>query len=180
MLKTDTSVGVIEGHQKTANNTDRIRKTMGPAAQVNTGKGCHLDTHMVGRAIKDLNIKQGGILLIENIGNPVCPAAFDLGEATKVAILSVEESEDQPIKYPNMFAVADLLILSKIDLLPNMDFKVDQAIKATLQVNPDLQVLKLSARTGEGLHVLKSWILAQQKSVTEAQPHSRNNERCHG
>lgn len=180
LLKDDISVGVIEGDQETANDADRIRATGVPAVQINTGKGCHLDAHMVGHAIKDLPIEQGGVVLIENIGNLVCPAAFDLGEATKVVILSVTEGEDKPIKYPDMFAVADLLIISKIDLLPYVDFDVDQAIEFARRVNPDVQVLKLSARSGEGLQEWKNWIFEQKTLATAEQPLAHQHEgHCH-
>lgn len=161
ILKERLSLGVIEGDQETANDADRIRETGVPAIQINTGKGCHLDAHMVGHAMQDLNVGPGGVILIENVGNLVCPAAFDLGEAAKVVILSVTEGEDKPIKYPDMFAAADLMIVSKIDLLPYLDFDVDKAIDYASRVNPDLDVMKLSSKTGEGMAAWHDWIVAR-------------------
>ena len=119
-------MAVIEGDQQTSRDADRIRATGAPAVQINTGKGCHLDAHMVGKALSQLPLEGGGLLLIENVGNLVCPAAFDLGEAHKVVILSVTEGEDKPLKYPDMFHAADLLLLNKVDLLPHLDFDVER------------------------------------------------------
>ncbi len=164
-LKDQMPLGVIEGDQETANDADRIRETGVPAIQINTGKGCHLDAHMIGHALQDLPLGPGGAVLIENVGNLVCPAAFDLGEASKVVILSVTEGEDKPIKYPDMFAAADLMILSKIDLLPYLDFDVDQAIEYAHRVNPNLEVIRLSAKTGEGLQEWQDWILGRAKAA---------------
>ncbi|MEQ9489647.1 MAG: hydrogenase nickel incorporation protein HypB [Alphaproteobacteria bacterium] len=161
ILKDRLSLGVIEGDQETANDADRIRETGVPAIQINTGKGCHLDAHMVGHAMQVLSVDPGGVILIENVGNLVCPAAFDLGEAAKVVILSVTEGEDKPIKYPDMFAAADLMIISKIDLLPYLDFDVEKAIDYAYRINPDLDVMKLSSKTGEGMIGWHDWIVAQ-------------------
>ena len=158
-LKGKFSLGVIEGDQETANDANRIRETGVAAIQINTGKGCHLDAHMVGHALEDLPLEPGGAVLIENVGNLVCPAAFDLGEAAKVVILSVTEGEDKPIKYPDMFAAADLMILSKIDLLPYLDFNAEQVIEYAKRVNPNLEVMQVSAKTGEGLDHWQDWIL---------------------
>lgn len=160
-LKAQISVGVVEGDQETSNDADRIRETGVPAIQINTGKGCHLDAHMVGHAMQELGVERGGAVLIENVGNLVCPAAFDLGEAAKVVILSVTEGEDKPIKYPDMFAAADLMILSKTDLLPHLDFDADQAIEYAHRVNPHLKIIRLSAKTGEGIQEWHDWIVAQ-------------------
>jgi hydrogenase nickel incorporation protein HypB len=164
-LKGKISLGVIEGDQETTNDADRIRETGVPAIQINTGKGCHLDAHMISHALEDLALDPGGAVLIENVGNLVCPAAFDLGEASKVVILSVTEGEDKPIKYPDMFAAADLMILSKIDLLPYLDFDVNQAIEYAYRVNPDLAVMQVSAKTGEGLREWQEWIGERAKSA---------------
>ena len=158
-LKGNFSIGVIEGDQETANDANRIRETGVAAIQINTGKGCHLDAHMVGHALEDLPLEPGGAVLIENVGNLVCPAAFDLGEAAKVVILSVTEGEDKPIKYPDMFAAADLMILSKVDLLPFLDFNTEQVIEYAKRVNPNLEILQVSAKTGEGLGLWQDWIL---------------------
>ena len=165
-LKHQIPVTVIEGDQQTDNDADRIRQIDVPAIQINTGKGCHLDAHMIGHALQEVTLPAGGVVLIENVGNLVCPAAFDLGEASKVVILSVTEGEDKPIKYPDMFAVADLLIVSKIDLLPHVDFDVDQAVEYARCVNPDIEELKLSAKTGEGLQIWKNWIIDRTESLT--------------
>ncbi len=151
-------VSVIEGDQQTSNDAERIRATGAPAIQVNTGKGCHLDAHMVGRALEQLKLETKGLLLIENVGNLVCPSAFDLGEAHKVVILSVTEGEDKPIKYPDMFHASDLMILNKIDLLPYVDFDVERCIAYARRVNPRLEVLQVSARTGEGMDAWLAWL----------------------
>ena len=162
-------MAVIEGDQQTRNDAERIRTTGVAALQINTGKGCHLDAQMVGQALDRLPLEEGGVLFIENVGNLVCPAAFDLGEAHKVAILSVTEGEDKPLKYPDMFAAAQLLILNKIDLLPYLDFDVVQAVEYARRVNPDIRVLRLSARSGEGIGVWLDWLWDQQRRVTERQ-----------
>ncbi len=158
-------LGVIEGDQATTNDADRIRETGVPAVQINTGRGCHLDAHMVGHAFSDLAMQDGGVVFIENVGNLVCPAAFDLGEAFKVVILSVTEGDDKPLKYPDMFAAADVMILSKIDLLPYVDFDADKAVERALRINPDLQVIRISARDGTGLQIWCDWIENQVKQT---------------
>jgi len=162
-LKAELSLSVIEGDQQTANDAERIRETGVKALQINTGKGCHLDAHMVGHALETLQPKEGGVLFIENVGNLVCPAAFDLGEAHKVAILSVTEGEDKPIKYPDMFHAADLMLLNKIDLLPYLQFDVDKCIEYARRVNPGIKVLLLSATSGEGMKAWYQWIKATQQ-----------------
>lgn len=151
-------VAVIEGDQRTSNDADRIRATGAPAVQINTGKGCHLDAHMVAHAFDRLPPRQGGLLFIENVGNLVCPAAFDLGEAHKVVILSVTEGEDKPIKYPDMFAAADLMLINKIDLMPYLDFDLARTIEYARRVNPRIEALTVSARTGEGMAAFLAWI----------------------
>jgi len=151
-------IAVIEGDQQTSNDAERIRQTGAQAVQINTGKGCHLDAHMVGHALEQLSLPPGGLLFIENVGNLVCPAAFDLGEACKVVVLSVTEGEDKPLKYPDMFVAADLMLLNKADLLPHLDFDVDACLAAALRVNPRLQILTVSARTGAGLGAFFAWI----------------------
>ncbi|WP_039851911.1 hydrogenase nickel incorporation protein HypB [Magnetospirillum fulvum] len=151
-------LAVIEGDQQTSNDAARIRATGVAAIQINTGKGCHLDAHMVGHALDDLPLAAGGVLFIENVGNLVCPAAFDLGEAYKVVVLSVTEGEDKPLKYPDMFAAADLMLLNKSDLLPHLEFDVAACVANALRVNPRLKILQVSARTGEGLGAFLDWI----------------------
>ncbi|NEJ95460.1 hydrogenase nickel incorporation protein HypB [Rhizobium ruizarguesonis] len=157
-LKDRLSISVIEGDQQTSNDAARIRETGARAIQINTGKGCHLDAHMVGHAVEDLAPEPGSALFIENVGNLVCPAAFDLGEAHKVVVLSVTEGEDKPLKYPDMFAAADLMILNKADLLPHLDFNTGFCIANALRVNPRLQTLTVSARTGEGMEAFYAWL----------------------
>ena len=161
-------VAVIEGDQQTSNDADRIRATGAPAVQVNTGKGCHLDADMVAKACERLNPADDSVLFIENVGNLVCPAAFDLGEAYKVAILSVTEGEDKPLKYPDMFAAAGMMILTKVDLLPHLDFDVEACIANARKVNPDMVVLKLSSRSGAGMDEWLAWIAeGRRRAVTQ-------------
>ncbi len=160
-LKQRRPIWVIEGDQQTSRDAERIRATGVAAVQVNTGKGCHLDAHMVGHALDHLPLEPGGVLFIENVGNLVCPAAFDLGEAHKVVVLSVTEGEDKPFKYPDMFAAADLMLLNKSDLLPHLEFDVGACVAAALQVNPRLKCMTVSARTGEGLADFHQWIEAR-------------------
>ena len=159
-LKDRLPVAVIEGDQQTSNDAERIRNTGAPAIQINTGKGCHLDAHMVGHALETLDPQPGAALFIENVGNLVCPAAFDLGEARRVVVLSVTEGEDKPLKYPDMFATADLMLLNKADLLPHLDFDVDECLANALRTNPNLQTFIVSARTGEGIAAFAAWIEA--------------------
>ena len=151
-------VAVIEGDQQTTLDADRIRATGAPAVQVNTGKGCHLDADMVRRALDRLEPADGSLLLIENVGNLVCPAAFDLGEAHKVVILSVTEGEDKPLKYPDMFHAADLLLVNKTDLLPYVQFDVEAAIGHARRVRPGIEALRVSATTGEGMDAWLDWL----------------------
>jgi hydrogenase nickel incorporation protein HypB len=159
-LKGRLPVSVIEGDQQTSNDAERIRAAGAPAIQINTGKGCHLDAHMVGHAIETLDPQPNSALFIENVGNLVCPAGFDLGEAHKVVVLSVTEGEDKPLKYPDMFVAADLLLLNKSDLLPYLEFDVGLCLANALRINPHLQTLVVSAKTGEGLAAFVAWIEA--------------------
>ena len=159
-LAPNVPVAVVEGDQQTSNDADRIRATGAPAIQVNTGKGCHLDAHMVGHALERLALADDSLLMIENVGNLVCPAAFDLGEAHKVVILSVTEGEDKPLKYPDMFHAADLMILNKVDLLPYLDFDVAKCVDFARRVNPKLEVLQVSATRGQGMDGWLAWLRA--------------------
>ncbi|NTV09855.1 MAG: hydrogenase nickel incorporation protein HypB [Zoogloea sp.] len=159
-LKSELPVTVVEGDQQTSFDAERIRATGAPALQINTGKGCHLDAHMVGQALERLPIQNDSLLLVENVGNLVCPAAFDLGEAHKVVILSVTEGEDKPLKYPDMFAAADVMLLSKVDLLPYLSFDADKAVEFARRVNPRLTVFRLSSTSGEGFDAWLDWIRA--------------------
>jgi hydrogenase nickel incorporation protein HypB len=151
-------VAVVEGDQQTRLDADRIAATGAPVVQLNTGKGCHLDAHQVGHALAQLPAPAGGVLFIENVGNLVCPAAFDLGEAHKVVVLSVTEGEDKPLKYPDMFRAADLCLITKIDLLPYVPFDVDRALRYAHEVNPALQCLALSVVSGAGCAAWLAWL----------------------
>jgi len=162
-LHEDEKIFVIEGDQATANDGAKIRAAGAAALQVNTGTGCHLEADMVARALQSLKPPFGALLFIENVGNLVCPALFDLGEHAKVVILSVTEGEDKPLKYPHMFRAAKLMILNKIDLLPHVDFNAAEAIENARAVNPEIEVLKLSARTGAGFEAWYAWLRAQPR-----------------
>jgi hydrogenase nickel incorporation protein HypB len=169
------AVSVIEGDQQTSVDAERIRATGVPAVQVNTGKGCHLDAPMVEQAFERLHAQHHdpaqhaahSLLFIENVGNLVCPALWDLGEDAKVAILSVTEGEDKPLKYPDMFAASTLLLLNKVDLLPHVDFDVKRAIEYARRVRPGIEVLQLSATTGTGMAAWLDWIRAGAAAARE-------------
>ena len=158
MLKGRLPLAVIEGDQQTSKDAERIRATGAPAIQINTGKGCHLDAHMVGHAFERIAVPDGALLLIENVGNLVCPAEFDLGEAHKVVILSVTEGEDKPLKYPHMFAAADLMVLAKVDLLPYLAFDAAKCVEYARRVNPKIEVLQLSSTSGAGMDRWLAWL----------------------
>jgi hydrogenase nickel incorporation protein HypB len=160
-------LAVIEGDQETQADADRIRAAGGRAVQINTGTGCHLDAAMVGRALAELDPK-GGIVFIENVGNLVCPALFDLGEAARVVIASVTEGEDKPLKYPHMFRAAELVLLNKIDLLPYVDFSVDRFCEHARRVNPRARILPLSARSGEGTETWIALLLRDARNADRA------------
>lgn len=151
---------VIEGDQQTSNDADRIAATGVPAVQVNTGRGCHLDASMVSRAVKELNPGPDSVLIIENVGNLICPAMFDLGEELRVVLMSVTEGDDKPLKYPDMFRSASLCIITKTDLLPYVDFNVGRAIENGLHVNGRLHFIEVSARSGEGMEEWYTWLSA--------------------
>ena len=178
ILKDRLSIAVIEGDQQTTHDADRIRATGVPAIQINTGKGCHLDAHMVGHAAERLDLPQDSVLMIENVGNLVCPSAFDLGEAHKVVILSVTEGEDKPLKYPDMFAAADVLLLNKVDLLPYLQFDVDQCLDFARRVNPRLTVIRTSATTGEGLDAWTTWIETGARLAKEFRGEALSSPPC--
>jgi hydrogenase nickel incorporation protein HypB len=155
-------LAVIEGDQQTEQDADRIRATGVPAVQINTGKGCHLDAQMVERALPEMPTPEGGMLFIENVGNLVCPAGFDLGEFAKVVVLSVTEGEDKPLKYPDMFRAADLMLLNKCDLLPYLSYDVARAEEYARRVNPNIRIIRLSAVSGEGMDEWISWLEEQR------------------
>jgi hydrogenase nickel incorporation protein HypB len=170
LLRDRLEIGVVEGDQQTSNDAQRIRATGAKAVQINTGKGCHLDAHMVGHALERLAPAQGSVVMIENVGNLVCPAAFDLGEAHKAVVLSVTEGEDKPLKYPDMFHAASVMLLNKIDLLPYVEFDVQRCIAYARQVNPDIAVIELSALRGAGMPDWVAWIEAgAQKTRAQLQ-----------
>jgi hydrogenase nickel incorporation protein HypB len=154
----DRPVAVIEGDQETVFDAERIRAAGARAVQVNTGAGCHLDATMVARALEALRPADGSVLFVENVGNLVCPALFDLGEQRKVVVISVTEGDDKPLKYPHMFAAADLVVVNKTDLLPYVDFDVDRLTADARSLRADVQVLPVSARTGENLEAWYAWV----------------------
>ena len=157
-LKSDLTFNVIEGDQETVNDAEKIRQTGCKVVQINTGKGCHLEAAMVEKGYTELNPPLNSVLMIENVGNLVCPALFDLGENCKVAILSVTEGEDKPIKYPYMFRESQVMILTKIDLLPYVQFDVNSCIEYAKQVNPQIRIFQVSAVTGKGLNEWYDWL----------------------
>jgi hydrogenase nickel incorporation protein HypB len=151
-------LGVIEGDQATLNDAQRIRATGCRVVQINTGTGCHLDADMVAKGLRQLDPPPGSVVMIENVGNLVCPALFDLGEQAKVLILSVTEGEDKPVKYPHMFRASSLLLLNKIDLLPHLRFDVARCVEYARHVNPAIEILQVSAETGEGMQAWYAWL----------------------
>lgn len=161
----DLDIAVVEGDQETSRDAERLRKSGRKVVQVNTGAGCHLDAAMIGRALDVLDPKDDSTVVVENVGNLVCPALFDLGEHKKVVIFSVTEGEDKPLKYPHMFKAASTLVLSKIDLLPHLRFDVDQCLQFAREVNPNIEVLLLSATTGQGLPEWYAWLKQQKQEA---------------
>lgn len=163
-LKEKLPIYVIEGDQQTMNDANRIEAAGAPVVQINTGNGCHLDADMVNKAAKKLGIDKPGILVIENVGNLVCPSLFDLGEALRVVIVSVTEGDDKPLKYPTMFETSQVCIINKTDLLPYVDFDMGKAIDYASRINPNLLFFELSVKTEEGLDKWLDWLVEQQKS----------------
>lgn len=157
-------VFVIEGDQQTTRDADRIANSGGTAIQINTGTGCHLDANMINLALKKLIPANGSILFIENVGNLVCPAMFDLGESARVVVMSVTEGDDKPLKYPNMFETSHLCLINKTDLLPYVDFSVEKAMENARLINPNLDFFTLSAKTGEGMELWHQWLEAKLHS----------------
>lgn len=157
-LKTEKTITVIEGDQQTSRDAERIRNAGARAIQINTGKGCHLNANMVQRALTELKPENGSYLFIENVGNLVCPANFELGEAARVAILSVTEGNDKPLKYPDIFQNTDLIIISKIDLLPYVDFDVEECKGFIRSINPAANIIELSVKTAEGMQAWLNWL----------------------
>jgi hydrogenase nickel incorporation protein HypB len=157
-LKGEFPINVVEGDQETLNDAERIRATGCGVVQINTGTGCHLEADMLARGLQQLAPPPDSLLLIENVGNLVCPALFDLGEDCKVAVLSVTEGDDKPAKYPHMFRAAKLMLLNKIDLLPYVRFDVERCIAHAQKINPTIEVFTLSATTGEGMEAWYGWL----------------------
>ena len=168
-LKQDLPISIVEGDQETVNDAVRIKNTGCRVVQINTGTGCHLEADMLARGLKTLQPPVDSLVMIENVGNLVCPALFDLGEKCKVVILSVTEGEDKPIKYPHMFRVAEVMILNKIDLLPHLNFNVEECLQYARTVNPDIKVFQLSATTGEGMGTWYDWLKQQLKQDSESE-----------
>jgi hydrogenase nickel incorporation protein HypB len=162
-LKPHYDIAVIEGDQQTLLDADRIEKAGAPAIQVNTGSGCHLDAKMVETAVSKLDIKTGSLLFIENVGNLVCPALFDLGEHKRVVVISVTEGDDKPLKYPYMFQSSHLCLINKSDLLPYVDFNPEATMKYARSINPSLEFILLSSKTGEGIEKWYDWIRKNMK-----------------
>ena len=152
---------IIEGDQQTMNDANRIAEAGAPVVQINTGEGCHLDDDMVNKAVKKLEVDDKAVLMIENVGNLVCPALFDLGESSRVVIISTTEGEDKPLKYPYMFRSSNLCIINKTDLLPYLDFDVEKAKEYALQINPELKFIELSVKSGEGMDQWYDWLKDQ-------------------
>lgn len=163
-------ISVIEGDQETTLDAERIRATGCRVVQLNTGTGCHLDAKMLARALEQLAPSSRSVVMIENVGNLVCPALFDLGERARVVVLSVTEGDDKPLKYPHMFKAADLLILNKVDLLPHVDFEVERCIDDARRINPTIECLQLSARSGQGIDAWCDWLRRQLEADVLAAP----------
>ncbi len=157
-LKNTMSFFVIEGDQQTMNDAERIKSVGAPVVQINTGNGCHLDAEMISRSIKELAAGEGSVMMIENVGNLVCPSLFDLGESKRVVIISVTEGEDKPIKYPTMFQSSHLCIINKTDLLPYVDFDIEKTKQYAAQVNSNLEFIELSVRSGTGMNLWYDWL----------------------
>jgi hydrogenase nickel incorporation protein HypB len=160
-LGSELRVSVVEGDQETVLDADRIRATGAPAVQINTGSGCHLDAKMLAGGLQTLDPPEGSVVLIENVGNLVCPALFDLGEQARVVITSVTEGAEKPRKYPQMFRAADLVLLNKVDLMPYVKFDIEDFLDGARRANPGVEVLQLSATTGDGVADWYSWLRAR-------------------
>jgi hydrogenase nickel incorporation protein HypB len=166
-LGKELSLSVVEGDQETINDAERIRATGCRVVQINTGTGCHLDAVMLAKGLQQLDPPPNSVVLIENVGNLVCPALFDLGERSRVVIASVTEGDDKPIKYPHMFRQSEVMILNKIDLLPYVTFSVDRCLTYARQVNPHIRVIQVSALRGDGLEEWYDWIRRQRMTTLE-------------
>jgi hydrogenase nickel incorporation protein HypB len=165
-LGAELPVSVLEGDQETVLDADRISAAGARVVQINTGAGCHLDAGMVARALPSLAPADGSVVFVENVGNLVCPALFDLGERARVVIMSVTEGADKPLKYPHMFRTADLVLLNKVDLLPYVDFDVAACVAAARRARPGVAVLEVSATRGDGLDAWYAWVREIQRKIT--------------
>ncbi|PLX87141.1 MAG: hydrogenase accessory protein HypB [Desulfuromonas sp.] len=157
---------VLEGDQQTSHDADRIAATGTPAHQINTGSGCHLDAHMVGHGVEHFTLPDTDVLIIENVGNLVCPASFDLGEDLKATVLSVTEGDDKPLKYPQMFRASDVLLINKIDLLPHVRFDLDACRRYALGIRPDLKIFEISCYDKTGMNLWYNWLKTAHKQKT--------------
>jgi hydrogenase nickel incorporation protein HypB len=167
-LKGQVEFAVIEGDQQTTNDADRIHATGTKVVQINTGKGCHLDAHMVLHAVQGMKLVDDSVLFIENVGNLVCPAMFDLGEKQRVVVMSVTEGEDKPLKYPDMFYSSTACVINKIDLLPYVPFNIEKAREYILRVNPKLKIIEVSCTNGEGMQQWYKWLREQVQQPVSA------------
>jgi hydrogenase nickel incorporation protein HypB len=163
-------VAVLTGDIQTDNDARRLRRFGFPVRQITTGGTCHLDARMIERALADWRLEELGLLLIENVGNLVCPASYDLGEATKIVLLSVTEGDDKPLKYPAIFAKAELLVLNKTDLLPHVPFDVTRTRMNARRINPAIEILEVSCATGAGLEEWREWLVRRRAGVRAAAP----------
>ena len=179
-LKETTRCAVIEGDQQTSNDADRIAATGVPVRQINTGAGCHLDAHMVSHALEQFDLASLDLLFVENVGNLVCPAAFDLGEDNKVVVLSVTEGEDKPLKYPQMFHNSTVMLLNKVDLLPHLDFDVAKCLEMARRVNPTITIFQVSARTGQGMAEWYGWLEEKRKRKAVTKVFTTEDTEGHG
>jgi hydrogenase nickel incorporation protein HypB len=164
-LKENVSVCVIEGDQQSMIDADRIARLGVTALQINTGSGCHLDAQMISRSLKQLELTDNAVLFIENVGNLVCPALFDLGENARILVMSVTEGDDKPLKYPLMFRSSHICLINKIDLLPSVDFSIDKVRENARMMNPDIQFINISAKTGDGMDEWIGWISRYLKNL---------------
>jgi len=165
LVKNELKIAVLEGDLQTDNDAQRIKKYDIPVVQINTNGACHLDANMVDRALKSFDFKEIDLFVIENVGNLVCPASFELGEHDKAVMVSTTEGDDKPIKYPVMFRKAKVLLINKIDLLPYTNFNMSKIKKDAMNINPEIRIFEISCRTGEGLGIWVDWLKEQVKKI---------------
>lgn len=168
-LPKTTQAAIIVGDQQTDADAQQLQQSGAKALQINTGQVCHLDAHNLGHALQAIDLADHALLFIENIGNLVCPALFSLGEYRRIVILSVTEGENKPLKYPDMFRIADLVLISKIDLLPYVDFDIEQCEKYIKQIQPNADILRVSSKSGEGMSQWLNWLSGTQKAQYDKQ-----------